>query len=202
MRRVKEGTSAVLLQSGLDEKWWVDSIECHCYLRNVKDQLSDGKTPYKRRFGIQFNGPVIPFGAMVEYHPISAKDLSRVHQFGKKVLPGILLGYALRYMRRESGKETFWSQTLRNWKRWTHQTEGEEQDNLRGESDGLSLLQTFFRKLHFPSRRWNSQNFRRRSGSENIHFNPGSPRPRRRTRISSRRIRRVFFNTISRVIVV
>ena len=33
-------------------------------------------------------GPVIPFGSMVEYYPISAKDLSRIHQFGKKVLPG------------------------------------------------------------------------------------------------------------------
>ena len=37
--------------------------------------------------------PFILFGAMVEYHPISAKDLSRLHQFGKKVLPGIFLGY-------------------------------------------------------------------------------------------------------------
>ena len=27
VRRVKEGTSAVLLQSGLDEKWWSDSME-------------------------------------------------------------------------------------------------------------------------------------------------------------------------------
>ena len=33
VRRVKEGTSAVLLQSGLDEKWWSDSVECYCYLR-------------------------------------------------------------------------------------------------------------------------------------------------------------------------
>ena len=40
-------------------------------------------------------GPVIPFGTMVEYHPISPKDLSRMHQFGPKVLPGIFLGYAL-----------------------------------------------------------------------------------------------------------
>ena len=32
---------------------------------------------------------------MVEYHPISAKDQSRIHQFGKKVLPGLFLGYAL-----------------------------------------------------------------------------------------------------------
>ena len=38
---------------------------------------------------------VIPFGAMVEYHPISAKDISRLHQLGPKVLPGIFLGYVL-----------------------------------------------------------------------------------------------------------
>ena len=30
-----------------------------------------------------------------EYHPITAKDQSRIHQFGKKVLPGLFLGYAL-----------------------------------------------------------------------------------------------------------
>ena len=41
-----------------------------------------------------FKRPVIPFGAMVEYHPISAKDPSRLHQFGAKVLPSIFLGYA------------------------------------------------------------------------------------------------------------
>ena len=29
VRRVKEGTSAVLLQSVLDEKWWADSMECY-----------------------------------------------------------------------------------------------------------------------------------------------------------------------------
>ena len=32
---------------------------------------------------------------MVEYHPKTAKDQSRIHQFGKKVLPGLFLGYAL-----------------------------------------------------------------------------------------------------------
>ena len=67
VRRVKEGTSAVLLQSGLHENWWADSMECYTYLRNVT----------------------------VEYYPITAKDQSRIHQFGKKVLPGLFLGYAL-----------------------------------------------------------------------------------------------------------
>ena len=60
-----------------------------------QDLLSVGKTPYERRFGEPFKGPIIPFGSLVEYHPITAKDQSRIHQFGKKVLPGLFLGYAL-----------------------------------------------------------------------------------------------------------
>ena len=48
VRRVKEGTSAVLLQSGLDENWWADSMECYINLRNVQDLLSDGKRPHMR----------------------------------------------------------------------------------------------------------------------------------------------------------
>ena len=32
---------------------------------------------------------------MVEYYPISVRDRSRLRQFGKKVSPGIFLGYAL-----------------------------------------------------------------------------------------------------------
>ena len=82
VRRVKEGTSAVLLQSGLDEKWWSDSMECYTYLRYIQNLLSDGKTHHERRFGEPFKGPIIPFGSLVEYHPITAKDQSRIHQFG------------------------------------------------------------------------------------------------------------------------
>ena len=94
VRRVREGSSVVLLQSGLDENWWADSMECCTYLRNVTDLLSDGKTPYERRFGQPFKGPIIPFGSLVEYHPITAKDQSRIHHFGKKFLLGLFLGYA------------------------------------------------------------------------------------------------------------
>ena len=54
-----------------------------------------GKTPYEIRFGQPFKGPIIPIGSLVEYHPFIAKDQSRIHQFGKKVLPGLFLGYAL-----------------------------------------------------------------------------------------------------------
>ena len=42
-----------------------------------------------------FNGPVVPYGAMGGISPISDKDLSRLHPFSPKVLPGIFLGHAL-----------------------------------------------------------------------------------------------------------
>ena len=77
VRRVKEGTSAALLQSGLNESWWADSMEYFTFLRNVTDLLSGGKTPYERRFGQPFKGPVIPFGSLVEYYPTTAKDQSK-----------------------------------------------------------------------------------------------------------------------------
>ena len=70
-------------------------MECYCYLRNVQDLLAVGKTPYERRSGEPLKGPMIPFGGMVENHLSSPKDQMRIHQFGKKILPGIFLGYEL-----------------------------------------------------------------------------------------------------------
>ena len=60
-----------------------------------KTSWTMGKTPYERRFGEPFKGPITSSGAMVEYHPTSPKDQARIHQFGKKVLAGIFLGFQL-----------------------------------------------------------------------------------------------------------
>ena len=54
---------------------WNFTVICETF----KTSLSDGKTPYERRFGEPFNRPIIPFGSMIEYHPISARDQSRLH---------------------------------------------------------------------------------------------------------------------------
>ena len=94
-------------------------MECYVYLRNIQDLLSDGKIPNERRFGKPFTGPNIPFGSLVEYHRISTKDQSRIHQFGKNVLPGVHIGY-VSVRGGEFGKETFWLWTLRTRRRWTH----------------------------------------------------------------------------------
>ena len=77
-RRIKERTSAVLLQSGLDEKWWAGSMECYCYLRNVQELLSDGKHLENGDLKNHSKGATIPFGSMTEYHPISVRNLPRI----------------------------------------------------------------------------------------------------------------------------
>ena len=69
-------------------------MECCCSLRNIQDLLSDGETLYEQRFGETFKGPIIPVGLMIEYHPIFAQELSKLHQFGEKVLLVICLRYA------------------------------------------------------------------------------------------------------------
>ena len=50
----EKGTSAVLLQSGLDEKWWADSVDCCCYLRNVPRLFGRWEILYERRIGEPF----------------------------------------------------------------------------------------------------------------------------------------------------
>ena len=69
----------------------VGSFHGMCYLTAKYSR----KTTSERRFEEPLKGPTIPFGSLVESYPISVKDKSRIHQFGKKVLPGLFLGYAL-----------------------------------------------------------------------------------------------------------
>ena len=107
VRKVKEGTSAVLLQFGLDGKWWADSLDCFCYLRSVQDLLSDWDFPHcaleNHSVGQQFL-----LGSRIEDHPISTKYQARLQQSGKKILPSLL---ATLYMRTAAGKETHSLQT-------------------------------------------------------------------------------------------
>ena len=177
VRRVKEGTSAVLLQSGLNESWWADSMECYTYLRNVTD------LPYERRFGQPFKGPSISFGSSVEYHPITAKDQSRIHQFGKKVLPGLFLGYAL------------YAGGI--WKGDVLVADFEELDRklLKKTRCKRGDISQRKRRIYFSNRRWTNQNTWRGSGTENIHLDTASTNSRWESHWLSWRIRRVSSTT-------
>ena len=150
--------------------------------------LSDGETPYDRRFGEPFKGPIIPFGSLVECYPISAKDQSRIHQFGKKVLPVIFLGYAL------------YAGGIRKGDFMVADIEElETMDASEIYSKRLNAKEVIFPKekwkIHFSSRRWTNKIRCRRSGTENIHLDTGSPNSRRRSKRFSRRIRRVSSTT-------
>ena len=158
MRRIKEGTSAVLLQSGLDEKWLTDSMGCCCYLRNIRDLLSDGKTPYARCFGVPFNGPVILFGAMVEYRPTPVNDQSATASIRSKSLvkriPWICVARGVNLERRHLGR-THWGigTDKRIW-------------NLCKKTRCKGSVNVYeWRKVHISNRRWNSKTFWRRSPS-------------------------------------
>ena len=54
-----------------------------------------GKLHMRDVLGHHFKDRSVPFGSLVGYYPVSPKDQSRIHQFGKKVLPGLFLAYAL-----------------------------------------------------------------------------------------------------------
>ena len=189
IRRVKEDTSAVLFLSGLDENYWEDSMEYYIYLRNVQELLSDGKIPYERRFGTTFKESIIPFDSLFEYYPISAKDQSRIHQFGKKIFSGLFHGCAL-----FAGE--FWKDNILI----ADIEELETMDVSEIYSKRLNAKEAIFPKENgnftFSSRSWTNRTFWKRSDPENIHIETGTSNSRRRKSRFSSRIRRVSF-TIS-----
>ena len=95
-----------------------------------------------------FDGPVIPFGAMVEYHPISAKDISRPHEFGPKVLPSMFLGYALHA--RENLERRHTDRRHRRIVGDGRIRTPSQKAQCKGNVNAAEKW-----KLHIPSRRWN-----------------------------------------------
>ena len=84
-----------------------------------------GRRPMKDVLGNHLMDRLFHLRSLVEYYPISAKDQSRIHQYGKKVLPGLFLGYAL-----YAGG--IWKlQTLRSWRRWTHRKSTQKRLNAK-----------------------------------------------------------------------
>ena len=161
VRRPKEGTSAVLLQSGLDEKWWAVSME-----RSVQDLLADGKTPHERRFwrtiqrashSVWLHGRISYFcEGPVKNPPTVSESVTQNIPWKCIVAGGIWKGDILVadieeldvldaseiHARRLNAKE------ILTPKRWT---------------------------FHVPNRRWNSQIVWRRLWNPKIHLDTGLP---------------------------
>ena len=118
------------------------------------------------------------------------EDLSRLHQFGKKVLPGIFLGYDVLHAGVNLERRKFGCRYMRNWRKM----DASEIHARKTQRKGSVNAQKMVKRLYSRSQMEQPQLIWRRSGSENIHLHPGWPRPKRRTIKSSKRIRQIFFN--------
>ena len=178
VRRVKEGTSAVLLQSGLNENWWADSMECCTYLRKRHRSLVWWEDPIRETFlGNHSKDRSFHLGSLVEYYPKTAKDQSRIHQFGKKVLPGLFLGCALY----AGGNLERWRTDCRPWGVGDDGRIGNLLEKTQCERGDISPK----RRIYFSNRRWTNQPPWWRSRPKNTHLGTAA--------ISSRRRWRFFF---------
>ena len=73
VRRLKEGTSVVAVTIWFGRKV-VGGFHGMLRLSAKRSRpLIGWETQYERRFRAPFEGPVIPFGSMIEYHPISCE---------------------------------------------------------------------------------------------------------------------------------
>ena len=129
VRRVKEGTSAVLLQSGLNEVggqilWNVTPIcetsQTCCLMgrRPMKDVLWEAI--WRTYYSFWFTSWVSPYNCEGSVANPSIWKESIYLDCSSDTLS----------TRGEFGRVTYWSQTLRSWKRWTHR-KSTRKDSMR-----------------------------------------------------------------------
>ena len=108
---------------------------------------------------VTLNGPVIPFGALVEYHSISAMDMSRSRQFGPKVLPGIIPRLCI-VCGRNLERRHCDRRDLRIWRRWDASEIHARRFNAKEvltPVKGDNFISHEWWNVEIPNRRWNSQ---------------------------------------------
>ena len=184
VRRVNEGTSAVLLQSGLNENWWADSMECHTNLRNVQDLLSDGKLHMRDDLGNHLKDQLFH---LVHWLSITL-SLRRTSQESIN-------------LERKSYLDCSWDTHCTRegiWKGEILVADTEELETMDASeiySKRLNAKEVIFPKKmdnSFSDRRWTNQTPWRRPGPENTHLGTGPSNSRRRLKRFSWRIRRVL----------
>ena len=117
----------------------------------------------RNRFGNSFNGPVIPSGAIVEYHPFVRKTFRDCINLAQKSFQANSLD--MRYTRGENLERRRMDD--RHWRIgaderiWTPRLKAQ----CKGSVNAAEKWQ-----LHMPSRRWNSSSLWRRSASGNLHL--------------------------------
>ena len=118
VRRVKEGTSAVLLQSGLNESWWADSMEFTRICETSQNYYLMGRRPMKDVLGNHLKDRLFH---LVHWLSITLQ-LRRTSQESINLERKSYLDCSsdTHCTRGEFGRVTYWLHTLRSLRRWTH----------------------------------------------------------------------------------
>eukprot|EP00435_Cladocopium_sp_Y103_P006156 s2440_g2.t1 len=91
---VLEGTRVNLLQAGLNHWHWPHAARHWCFMQNVVAR-GGGPTPWELRFGSKFEGPLFPFGCLVDYWNGPRKKNKEGLRFDPTSSPALFLGYAI-----------------------------------------------------------------------------------------------------------
>ena len=120
LRRVKKMnfSSTATIRLGWKMLWLI-RWNAFAICEKFKTSWQMGKLHMKDCLENHSKGQFFVWSNGVECHPISAREQSILHQFGKTILPGIFLRYALIAL--DFGKEMLWLRIWKTWKSWTHQ---------------------------------------------------------------------------------
>ena len=93
IRTILEGTRANLMQAGLSEKLWPYAAQHHAMALNLSRRFDTGQIPWTERFGEDFSGRLVPFGAKVLFWNNPKQNVTDASKFAPKGEDGIFLGY-------------------------------------------------------------------------------------------------------------
>ena len=117
VRRAEKSTSAVLLQSGLTCSWWAYSGMCYLSAKRHKFFLM-GRRPMKNDLGNHIKDLLFHLlhwlSITLQLRRISRESINSERKFYLDCSSDTLS------TRGEFGRVTYWSKTLRSWKRWSH----------------------------------------------------------------------------------
>ena len=85
------GTRATLFEAGLPPPFWTYAVRYFCLCINVQ-QDTEGDSPWRKRFGSDFQYPLLPLGSLMRYmHPPESRF--RVAKTGSTMVTGLFLGF-------------------------------------------------------------------------------------------------------------
>ena len=93
IRTILEGTRANLLQAGLLDKMRPLAAQHHAMVLNLSKRFDNAQIPGTERFGENFTGRLVPFGAKVLFRNNPKQNITDASKFAPKGEDGVFLGY-------------------------------------------------------------------------------------------------------------